>query len=94
MKTIYSEGITSLQSSQNVKNTRFNIINLEVSHKNFENALEHWKKYNIEEYLTEKVIYNFIQGNKVTASVENAFLETPALMAFLINRVIYKDNKL
>lgn len=74
--------------------TTFNIINLEVAEGSFEKGFDKWKNYKINDYLTPKVKYNYIQGHTVEATAENVFLETPALMAFFINRVSYKNNSL
>lgn len=46
VRTYHSEG-------KSLRNTRFNIINLDSSYGSLEKALEHWKKYDIEDYLTE-----------------------------------------
>lgn len=49
MRTFHPEG-------KIIKNTRFNIINLDVNEGSLEKALEKWKKYEIEDYMTESVI--------------------------------------
>ncbi len=55
MKTDYIDVIKLLNKGKTVKNTRFNIINLEVLHNSLDNALLAWKHSFIEDYLTEKV---------------------------------------
>lgn len=74
-------------TSANESGNSFNLINLSSSNKNFDNALKSFKSEIIGGYTTES-------GEKMKASKEINFLETPAILSFFINRVSFQDKKL